>query len=717
VTRSASALAAGAAIALVAAAAGFGAAALRGGGPVSPPSGDVLTKLSTPAPAPALASERIYFVVTDRYANGDPSNDAGGHTGSRNQTGYDPSATGFWHGGDFKGLTGDCTDPVHGLARLKRLGFNSIWVTPPVVNQLVSGSTAGYHGYWGLDFTKVDPHLGTDQDFANLVSCAHSLGMKVIMDVVVNHTGDIIQLTGGSTYSSAPYRDCHGKKFKPAAYVGKSTFPCLSARFMPREPFVLKPLAHVKKPDWLNDPLNYHDRGDIDFNNCDQSCYEQGDFFGLDDLFTEKPNVEKGLAQVFSDWVTRYKLDGFRVDTARHVNAGFFKLWVPQIQAAAKAAGVQDFQIFGEVFIADAIAQSAYVRDRGVPSVLDFPLQSAATGYASGSSSALAIVHRLQDDDYYRLPDGTDPTPPTFLGNHDMGRAAQQISQQGGGLSADLLLPRVLLGYDLLYLMRGAPVVYYGDEVGMIGTGGDQAARQDMFPTQVQDWQTQPRVGSPPIGKGSSFDVTTNPIELRLRALAKLRDENPALSTGASIVRYAKGKLLAVSRIDFSSRQELVAAFNSNASPAQITISTATPSTGWTALLGSGTASSDAAGKLTLTVPGVSAVLLQADAPIPVEKPAAPKIAVAADPLSNLWQVSASVAGSQPVSVAFAVRRAGARGWQRLDVDDSPPYRGFVDPARFDKNERVHLVAIARSLDGKTSVSRVVLFVVRPRAA
>ena len=424
-----------AAFALLAATAG-------GTSSVAPPSGAALATLATPAPDSALASERIYFVLTDRYANGDPSNDSGGVTGTRNQTGFDPSSTGFWHGGDFKGLTGTCTDPVHGLARLKKLGFNSIWVTPPVVNQLVSGDSAGYHGYWGLDFTNVDPHLGTNQDFANFAACAHSLGMKVIMDVVVNHTGDVVQLSGGSSYEQGTYRDCHGKKFNPARYVGTNTFPCLSARFMPRAPIVFKPFAHAKKPEWLNDPLNYHDRGDIDFNACDETCYQQGDFFGLDDLFTEKPNVEKGLVQVFADWVTRYKLDGFRVDTARHVNPGFFKLWVPQILAAAKSAGVPDFQIFGEVFIADAIEQSAYVRDRGLPSVLDFPFQSAATGYASGTSSAVAILHRLQDDDYYRGPDGADPTPPTFLGNHDMGRAAPPDHAARRGRSDAVLLSR-----------------------------------------------------------------------------------------------------------------------------------------------------------------------------------------------------------------------------------------------------------------------------------
>jgi glycosidase len=672
-----------------------------------------LATLAKPGADSSLASDRIYFVITDRYANGDPSNDKGGKTGTTQITGYDPTSPAWFHGGDFKGLTGGCSDPNHGLQRIKNLGFNAIWVTPAVVNQVSQGDSGGYHGYWGTDFMHVDPHLGTDQDFANFTACAHSLGMKVILDVVVNHTGDIIQLENGGTYSSVPYRDCHGKRFDPAAYVGKKTFPCLSAKTMPEIPFTLPGQAKIKKPAWLNDVTNYHDRGSIDFSSCSEACYESGDVFGLDDLFTEKPAVVNGLIQIYSSWITKYKLDGFRVDTARHLNPGFWRLWIPKMLAAARSVGVNDFQIFGEVPITDTVEQSAYVRDRGLPSVLDFPFQDAAAGYASGGSSALAILHRLQDDDYYRTPENGDPAFPTFLGNHDMGRAAFEIAQQGGGLSGNALLQHTLLGYDLLYLLRGAPVVYYGDEVGMIGTGGDQAARQDMFPTQVSDWQTQPRIGSPPIGRGSSFDITSNPIELELKQLAALRESAPALSTGWSVVRYAKGGVLVVSRIDPATKSEVVVAFDNAAAAASVTVQTSTPSAEWTAPLGGSGATSTAGGKLTVKVPAVGATVLRAASPIPDAAPPKPELAVRPDDLSSLWAATATVSGTAPVSVAFAVRRAGSSSWQRLDVDTSPPFRGFVDPAKFKAGTRLQVVAIARSLDGRTASSGVVSFRVR----
>jgi hypothetical protein len=257
--------------------------------------------------------------------------------------------------------------------------------------------------------------------------------------------------------------------------------------------------------------------------------------------------------------------------------------------------------------------------------------------------------------------------------------------------------------------MRGAPVVYYGDEVGMMGTGGDQAARQDMFPTQVSDWQTQPRVGSPPIGAGSSFDVTGNPLEDELKALARLREQNPALATGWTIPRYAKGGVLVVSRIDPATKREYVEVFNNGPTGVKVTVPTSTAGN-WTTLLPAGIprTTSPASGKLDVTVGAVTATVLEADGPVFGGQAPKPALKVAPDDLSNLVAASATVSGSAPVSVAFAVKRAGSKTWRRLDVDTSPPFRGFLDPAKFKKHERVQVVAIARALDGSTAVSTVV---------
>jgi glycosidase len=678
---------------------------------VSPPAGAALEALFEPPSYSAFASERIYFVIPDRYANGDPSNDRGGTSGGRSVTGLDPTGIGWYHGGDLKGLTGSCTDARTGLARIKDLGFTAIWIAPVVVQQWVQGDSAAYHGYWGLDFTKVDPHLGTNEDFAAFADCAHRLGLKVYLDIVVNHTADVILLSGGTTFrgpDEVPYRDCKGRPFSAQRYAGGKTFPCLSARYQPREAIVLPQNRKLKAPAWLNDVTRYHNRGNTDFSSCSPACFEQGDFFGLDDIFTEQPFVVSGLARVFGDWIRRYEIDGFRVDTAKHVDRAFFKAWVPKIRAVARAAGVRDFEIFGEVTLTDATELAAFARERAIPNVLDFPLQDSLMRYAGGSAGAKGISTRLWDDDYFRGPNGVAPTPATFLGNHDMGRAALKIKEQGGGDGAELL-SRDLLGHSLLYLLRGAPVVYYGDEVGMIGRGGDKAARQDVFSTQVDEWRTEERVGSPPIGSGSSFDVSSHPVADQLRILGSLRDAHPALSTGGSFVRLARDGLLAVSRIDRDGRREYLSVFNASEEPASITVSTATPNSGWTQLLGPAkAAATNRDGRVTFRrIAPLSALLYRADSELPRRGAARLTLRAASDLYTNLVRLTATPATVDPLSVTFAVRRASTKTWSRLAVDDGAPYRAFLDPRRYKRGESVSLVAIARASDGSVSTSSV----------
>lgn len=184
--------------------------------PGSPEEAALIESLAAPIVYSDFASRVVYFVMTDRYANGDTANDSGFVTGPRKITGFDPTDIGFFHGGDLKGLTGGCTDPKTGLQRLADLGFNGIWITPLVVQRTVQGDSAAYHGYWGVDFTTIDPRFGTEDDLRAFVDCAHSLDMKVYLDVVVNHTGDVILLVGGSGFVEEPEprtrRSCCGRR-------------------------------------------------------------------------------------------------------------------------------------------------------------------------------------------------------------------------------------------------------------------------------------------------------------------------------------------------------------------------------------------------------------------------------------------------------------------------------------------------------------------------
>src|SRR2546422_1080532 len=143
--------------------------------------------------------EIIYFLLPDRFENGDASNDRGGLSGGRLTTGFDPTATGFYHGGDLRGL-------ISRLDYIQGLGATAVWVAPVFRNKAVQGAagaeSAGYHGYWITDFTRVDPHFGTNQDFRALVDAVHGRGMKLYLDIVVNHTADVI------AYRECPTRTC-----------------------------------------------------------------------------------------------------------------------------------------------------------------------------------------------------------------------------------------------------------------------------------------------------------------------------------------------------------------------------------------------------------------------------------------------------------------------------------------------------------------------------
>lgn len=633
--------------------------------------------LTTPIRYSDFASRVIYFVMPDRYANGDQSNDLGGMSGMRNDTGFDPTDNGFYHGGDLKGLTGECTDPQRGLQRLSDLGFTGIWVTPLVVQRTVQDTSAAYHGYWGIDFTTVDPHLGTPDDVLEFVDCAHSLDMRVYLDIVVNHTGDVIMPVGGNTFREEP---------EP-----------------PYETYVLPSDATIKSPAWMNDASNYHNRGDINWGGCSQACFEQGDFSGLDDLYTEKPAVVDGLAQVFGEWITKFKIDGFRVDTARHVDRKFYERWIPQILDTADKAGVKEFEIFGEVFLTDAIEQSTYVREWGLPNQLDFPLYDAVARYAGGLSGAGGIELRLADDDYARTSNGIAPTPGTFIGNHDIGRTALVIKRQMGA-TGDELLQRVNLAHSLLYLTRGAPIIYYGDEFGLVGTGGDKEARQDLFPTQVSDWQGQERVGSAPIGTGSSFDVQNHPVGEHLRVLGALRKDQPVLSVGATQVRLTDSGGLVVSRFDFEDRREYLCVFNNSLEPITLSFSTATPDSDFVSLFGDTVAStSKEDGTLTLTIPALDASLLRAAEQF-AEVKTAPKLEVGEDDYSDLWRFTATTSES-PQQVSFLIDRGS--GWSRLAVDDSAEFHSYISPKSLKSGEIVKVIAVSRFTDGSILASEV----------
>ena len=498
-----------------------------------------------------ITDDVIYFLLPDRFANGDQTNDKGGYSGGRLDHGFDPQHKGFYHGGDLKGLMGK-------LDYLQGMGVTAIWMAPIFKNKPVQGVepwiSAGYHGYWITDFTQIDPHFGTNADLKALVAEAHRRNIKVIFDIITNHTADVIgyeECHGGAdgtiapTVPGCPYRT---KAEFPYGKLGGESGPAINPGFMGDDaaaqtadnfakltnpnyaytPFLKDAEQTVKKPAWLNDVKYYHNRGESRYTG-ENSLY--GDFAGLDDLFTEHPDVVAGLTDIYKHWISEFKIDGYRIDTARHVNDHFWQQFSPALSAHAKAEGIPNFYMFGEVFDPNPKSLSHFVTVAKLPYVLDFAFQSAAARVLANGEGTNVLAQTFSQDHFYNYDDISATSLPTFLGNHDMGRLAHMLNREMPEATDAEKLKRVKLGHALMFFSRGVPVIYSGDEQGFVGDGGDQDAREDMFPSRVDIYNDNNLLGTEKTTADDNFDPS-HPLYKEIARLSAIYRAHPALRAG-----------------------------------------------------------------------------------------------------------------------------------------------------------------------------------------
>lgn len=293
---------------------------------------------AAPAAATDWTGESIYMVMTDRFRNGDRSNDADS----------DLTRANWWHGGDLQGV-------IDQLPYIRDLGMTAIWLTP-VVEQM----PGGYHGYWTRDLYKVDPHLGDMTKLAELVRRAHDLGLKVVLDVVLNHVG--------------------------------------------------------QRSPWLTDGAHagwFHP--DCVMNFADQSSVERCWLAGLPDFDTENLAVRAYLTE-WSLWlIEQTGVDGFRVDAARHLSKDFLKAWTSAIKSKHPS-----FWLLGEIYSSGYRYQSGFL-DAGLDAVTDFQTYDVVrTGLSEpGNLAQLALPPGLAAAD---IGAGRDNARAIFIDNHDVPR-------------------------------------------------------------------------------------------------------------------------------------------------------------------------------------------------------------------------------------------------------------------------------------------------------
>ncbi|MDH3589363.1 MAG: alpha-amylase family glycosyl hydrolase, partial [Gammaproteobacteria bacterium] len=525
--------------------------------------------------------EIIYFVMTDRFFNGDSTNDNGNPPGV-SSGGYNAFSTATWHGGDFVGLSAK-------LDYLQGLGVTAIWVTPPVAN---SGPNA-YHGYWAVDFENIDPHLGTNAEYQAFIDAAHARGIKVYQDAVINHTADII------TYAE-----------------GQFTYRPLTEP--PYTPVVPPEWVNAKNPAWLNDTQYYHNRGNSTFSG-ESSIY--GDFFGLDDVATEIPFVRQQFIDIFQGWVGDFGVDGFRMDTAKHVRMDFWNDFAPALEEFALGIGKDNLTIFGESFDGNAVLVSEFFTRGEMPSMLNFPLHFAIPG-------AFSRTNRLDEifdlDDRFTDADSDARDLVNFFGNHDIGRAGGIIRSTLPGLNDDDQVAAVSLAYAMNFFLRGVPTIYYGDEQGFPGDGGDQGAREDMLSSQVPSYNDNDLIGTEATTADDNFDQS-HPLYRNFSRYSEVFKQHPALRRGLQVQRFSRGGpgLYVASRVQPHDRMEYLVAFNTATGTDTATVTTNTSNATWYGVWPPAQAplSSGANGAVSLSVPGRSFAIYRSDTAMPDPAP------------------------------------------------------------------------------------------------
>ena len=708
-------------------------------------------------PFDSLKDQVFYFVLADRFENGDPANDRGGDTGDGEadvlRHGFLPDNKAYYHGGDLKGLTSR-------LDYLDELGITAVWFGPMFKNKAVqgdgtiAGSSSGYHGYWTLDFTRIDPHFGSNQDLRDLIEAAHGRDIKVFFDIIVNHTADVIKYRechdrlagssgngtedldgdgvmvgwGGCDYRSTleyPFtrRGGTGPEINPgfpAEDLTAADFDALQDMTYAFTPYIPFADAEPKVPVWLNDLRYYHNRGDSTFAGENSVM---GDFFGLDDLFTEHPDVLAGMVDIYTRWIADYGVDGFRMDTVKHVNVEFWQQFVPAIQDVAARHGKPDFFMFGEVYDGSAAQLSRFTTEGGLPAVLDFGFQGAVRAVVAENQPTDVLRRFFASDDYYTDADSEAGLLPTFVGNHDMGRIGYFIRLANPEAEEAEILARARLAHGLMFFARGIPVVYYGDEQGFVGDGKDQDARQNMFPARVASYLDDDLIGSDATTGEANFD-RDHPLYRAIATFAQVREEHRALRRGQQIHRLSEDGpgIYAFSRIDAEEGIEYLVALNSSTEARSVSLPVAAANQAYAPVFGTAAAATSGAdARLAVRVPPLDLVIYRAGqrvaaAPAPKLRFAAPR-----DGEAVTGRLEICVAAATPAygSVAFSARIGGEDLDRDLGRDFSPAvfeagdgttcptgeavYRGFLDTTAFPHGATVDLAATFASPDGSES--------------
>ena len=365
----------------------------------------------------------IYFAVTDRFFDGDASNNDAYGVGDYN-TGEKGGSS--YHGGDFAGLN-------QKLDYLKDLGVNTIWITPIVENitkdqhdNETDTATYGYHGYWASDFTKLNRHLGNEQQFKALLDAAHSKGMKIMVDVVLNHAG-----YGREDYFNSILTDADGNSISMIRDSSNT-------------------ISGDDKYDSLSD---------------------------LPDFVTENKAVTDQLVAWQTEWMSKYNIDYYRVDTVKHVET---TTWAAFKNSLTKVN--PDFKMIGEYSGAGYANNAGELGTGTMDALLDFDFNDFAQNFVTGNISSVENSLQKRNNAI-----NNTSVMGSFLSSHDEDTLQYKLVNESK-ISEEEAYNLMKVAATLQITAKGQPVLYYGEEIGQGGANNwpYQTNRRDFDWTELE---------------------------------------------------------------------------------------------------------------------------------------------------------------------------------------------------------------------------------------
>ena len=452
----------------------------------------------------------IYFLLVDRFDNNEaaiPSYDPASPASGR-----DPDRGKAFQGGNIKGIT-------RRLDYLKGLGANAVWLSPVFKNRKENDDS--YHGYGIQNFLEVDPRFGTREDLKELVWKAHAKGMYIILDIIINHTGDNWAYPGDRPYYY--WKEAPG------------TFDFGFWREADPSPGLQRDDAVWPKE--FQDIAGYKRRGQIR-NWGDHEEAINGDFLSLKELDINRPEVLDALIKSYKYWISEADIDGFRVDTVKHMESSATAIFCNAVREYAKRIGKQNFFIYGEIVGDDRIIQDYIGRNSRIPetnerfpsldAALDFPLYFVLEEAIKGSSNPAVLRERYERFKTLYADHGeAGKYFVTFVDNHDqMSRPYRRFMHKNPYPAQTILA----IGY--LLASQGIPCIYYGTEQGFDGGGeNDSYVRECMFGGTWGAFNTT----------GRHFFNPNHPIYQSISKIAAVRKQESALRYGRQYFREISG--------------------------------------------------------------------------------------------------------------------------------------------------------------------------------